>query len=139
MSSRPGPSASPGPPAAGPAAGDVRRLNALVWFAALGGALAWAAQLAFGYELGLARCSGARFGIAFHVWSVALAAAAVAIAVLAEAAAIFAFRATREGERLALKRIHFLATVAMTVNPLVLAISAMSGVGTSLLSLCHQS
>jgi hypothetical protein len=119
----------------------LRRLNALVWFAVLGGALAWAAQLAFGYTLGIARCSSPddRFQISFHAWGVGLASAAVAVALLAEVAAILVFRTTREAEQVRLKRVHFLATAAMTVNPLVLAISAMTGVGTAVLTLCHQS
>lgn len=119
----------------------LRRLNATVWFAVLGGSLAWASQLAAGYQLGIARCSSPneRFVFSFHSWSVALAAVAVIVALLSEAVAVFVFRATRDAERLPVKRIHFLATVAIAVNPLVLAISAMTGVGTSLLSLCHQS
>lgn len=120
---------------------SLRRLNALVWFGVLGGALAWAAQLAFGYMLGTARCSspGARFVLPFHVWGVALASAAVVIALIAEAAAVLVFLATREAEQVSLKRVHFLATAAMTVNPLVLVISAMTGVGTAILTLCQQS
>jgi len=118
-----------------------RRLNALAWFAVLGGALAWAAQLAFGYQLALARCSSlnARFSIPFHVWGIALSSLAVTVALLSEATAIFVYRATREAETVRVKRVHFLSITAITINPLVLAISAMSGVGTALLSLCHQS
>lgn len=120
---------------------SLRRLNALVWFAVMGGALAWAAQLAFGYMLGTARCSSpnGRFMPPFHAWGVALASAAVAVALLAEVAAILVFLTTREAEQVPIKRVHFLATAAMTVNPLVLAISAMTGVGTAVLTLCHQS
>lgn len=119
----------------------LKRLNALVWFAVLGGSLAWAAQLTAGYQLAIARCSSpnGRFLFSFHGWSVALAVAAVLFALLSEAAAIVVFRSTREAERLSVKRVHFLATVAIAVNPLVLAISAMTAVGTSLLPLCHQS
>ncbi|MGN6373617.1 MAG: hypothetical protein ACTHM1_11635 [Solirubrobacteraceae bacterium] len=119
----------------------LKRLNAFVWFAVLGGSLAWVAQLAAGYQLGIARCSSPneRFAFSFHSWSVAFAVAAVVVALLSEGAAIFVFRATRDAERLPIKRVHFLATVAIAVNPLVLAISAMTAVGTSLLSLCHQS
>lgn len=119
----------------------LRKLNAIVWFAVLGGSLAWAAQLVVGYQLGIARCSSPneRFVFSFHAWSVAVAVAAVLVALLSEAAAIVVFRETREAERLPVKRVHFLATVALAVNPLVLAISVMTAVGTSLLSLCHQS
>lgn len=119
----------------------LRRLNALVWFAVLGGGLAWASQLVAGYQLGIARCSSPneRFVFSFHTWSAALAVAAVLVALLSEAAAIFVFLATRDAERLPVKRVHFLSTIAIAVNPLVLAISAMTAVGTSLLSLCHQS
>lgn len=120
---------------------SLRRLNLLVWFGVLGGALAWILQEAFGYMFGNARCDSAsgRFIIPFHAWSLGMAVAAVAIALAAEAVAFIVFRRTREAERLELKRIHFLSITALTINPLVLAISAMTAVGTSILALCHQS
>jgi hypothetical protein len=119
-----------------------RRLNALVWFGVLGGALTWAAQFVFGMQLGLARCESpnARFQLPVDSWAIGLAVAAVVVALLAEIAAIGAFRATREAkDEISAQRIHFLATVGMTINPLVLAIAVMSGIGVPVLTLCQQS
>lgn len=126
----------------------VRRLNALVWFGVLAGPAAWAAQFLFAMQLGLARCESpnARFQFPVDAVAIALAATAVLVAVLAELAGIAVFRATREGEKrnvlgreVSIERLHFLAAVAITVNPLALTIAVMVGVGVPVLGLCHQS
>lgn len=124
------------------AAADTRRLNALVWFGVLGGALGWAAQFVVGMQLTLARCESpsGRFAIPIEAWSVGLAAAGVLLAVLAEVTAVRVLRATRERQdELTVGRIHFLAVVAATINPLAMTIAIMAGVGVPLLSICHQS
>lgn len=120
---------------------SIRRLNALVWFGVLGGPVAWGAQFVLGMELTYARCESpdGRFPIPVHATSIALAAAGVALGLLAEAVAFAVFRATRGDERLSMRRIHFLATVGLTVNPLALIIAAMAGVGVPLLAICNQS
>ena len=116
--------------------------NALVWFGVLGGALAWAAQHVANIGIGFARCHSpdARFPVAAHPWAAGLAVAGTLVALLAEAAALRVFCATRDaGSAPPLGRVRFLATIGLTVNPLVAAIILMSGVGTLLLPLCHQS
>jgi hypothetical protein len=119
---------------------SVRRLNALVWFGVIGGAAAWAIQFLFGMQLGLARCESpnARFQFPVHGWAIGLAAGALAILVLAQVSSVVVFRATREKETISMQRIHFLATVGLTVNPPLMAIAIMTGVGSPLLSLCQQ-
>jgi hypothetical protein len=65
--------------------------------------------------------------------------------VLAELAAIGVFRATRPDQHsqrpadITTGRLHFLAAVGMTVNPLTLVICAMVAIGVPLLGLCNQS
>jgi hypothetical protein len=121
---------------------NVRRLTVLAWFGALGGAAAWATQFVVGMQLGLARCEGQadRFRIPIEGWSIGLAAGASLIVIGAQLAAFMVFRATREpGESVPAQRLHFLATVALTVNPLVLAAAVMAGVGVPVLAPCHQS
>lgn len=116
--------------------------NALLWFAVLGGATAWAVQFVASLGFGWAQCNSPpdRFGLPVHGWDVALAAAAALVAVLAALTALRIFLATREvGNAPPLGRVHFLATIGLTVNPLALAIIVMSGIGVSLLPLCHQS
>ena len=119
------------------------RLNALVWFGALGGPAAWAIQFLFAMQIGLARCESpdARFQFPVHAWSVGLAAAGVLAGILAELAALTVFRATRDvpEDDVPAGRLHFLAAIGMTVNPLTVTLCAMTGVAVPLLGLCHQS
>jgi hypothetical protein len=132
---------------ANPRGSGRRRLNRLAWFGVLGGPVAWAAQFLFGMQFGLARCESpdGRFQFPVHTISPVLGAAGVLVAVLAELAAIAVFRATRPDEHsqqaadVTAGRLHFLAAVGMTVNPLTLTICAMVAVGVPLLGLCHQS
>ncbi|MGI8904084.1 MAG: hypothetical protein DLM64_15835 [Solirubrobacterales bacterium] len=116
--------------------------DVLAWFGVLGGSAAWLVQFVAAHAFGIARCDSpdARFQLPVHAWSIALAAAGTLVAVLAEVVAIRIWMATREaGSKPPGGRLHFLATVGVTVNPLALAIIVMSGVGVSLLPLCQQS
>src|SRR5581483_1348397 len=105
-----------------------RSLTVLAWFGVLGGPVAWAAQFLFGMQFGLARCESpnGRFPFAVHAISPALGATGVLVGVLAELAAIAVFRATRPDRHsqraadLTTGRLHFLAAIGMTVNPLTL-------------------
>ncbi len=116
--------------------------DGLLWFGVLGGALAWAVQFVAGLAFGLARCQSpdARWQLSVHALGIAVAAVGAVIAVLAQVVAFKAFRATREaGSEPPGGRVHFLATIGMTVNPLALAIIVLSAVGLALLPLCQQS
>lgn len=119
---------------------SMRRQNMTVWFAVFGGALAAAAQFVLGMQLGLARCEppATRFLIPIDAWAIALAAAAAVVVVVAMLASIAVFRATRDAQGRA-ERIHFLAVVGITVNPLLLALVVMDGVGVPVLTVCQQS
>jgi hypothetical protein len=123
------------------------RLNRLAWFGVLGGPVAWAAQFLFGMQLSLARCESpnGRFQFPVHTISPVLGAIGILAGVLAELAAIAVFRSTRPDQHsqqaadVTTGRLHFLAMVGITVNPLTLAICAMAAVGVPLLGLCQQS
>jgi hypothetical protein len=123
------------------------RLNKLVWFGVLGGPVAWAVQFLFAMQFGLARCESpdARFQFPVHVISVALGAIGVLVSVLAMLAAIAVFRATSADEhtqqpaQITTGRLHFLAAVGITVDPLTAMICAMVAIGVPLLGLCQQS
>lgn len=122
-------------------------LGKLAWFAVLAGPAGWALQFLLAMQLGLARCESpdARFQLPVHVISATLGGVGFALGLLAELTAIAVYRATREDEhtqdpsQIATGRIHFLAAVGMTVNPLTAAICAMVAIGVPLLGLCHQS
>jgi hypothetical protein len=123
------------------------RLNRFAWFGVLGGPVAWAAQFLLGMQFGLARCESPneRFQFPVHTISPVLGAIGVLVGVIAELAAIAVFRTTRPDQHsqqaadITTGRLHFLAVVGMTVNPLTLAICAMVAVGVPLLGLCQQS
>jgi heme/copper-type cytochrome/quinol oxidase subunit 2 len=121
---------------------NIRRFNFLIWFGILGGPMAWAGVHVAGYAFGLAQCDdpASRWQLPVHAWDVAFAAAGVTIAVVAEAVCVWIFRRTRtEDNDPPVARLHFLSVIGLTVNPLALAIMVMTGIGTSFLSLCHQS
>ncbi|MGH2864612.1 MAG: hypothetical protein ACRDJX_05120 [Solirubrobacteraceae bacterium] len=128
-------------------ASSTTRLNKIVWFAVLGGPAAWAVQFLVGMQFSLARCESpdARFQFPVHAISAALGATGVLVGVLAELCAIAVFRATRgdqhthDPDQITTGRLHFLAAVGMTVNPLTLTICAMVAIGAPLLGVCHQS
>ncbi len=127
----------------------------LVWFGVLGGGLAWAAQHVAGYALGIAQCDPPipRWQISVHWWQAGLACAALLVALAALLVSLRLFLRTRGGDDLEIYdpvargdttvepvgRVQFLALVGLTVNPLVIAIIVMDGIGAPLLSLCHQS
>jgi hypothetical protein len=123
------------------------RLNRLAWFGVLGGPVAWASQFLVGMQFSLARCESpdGRFRFPVHTISPVLGGAGVLLGILAELAAIAVFRATRPDQHsqraadVTTGRLHFLAAVGITVNPLTLTICAMVAIGVPLLGLCHQS
>jgi hypothetical protein len=104
-------------------------------------------QFLFALQFGLARCSSAdaRFPLPVDVISAILGAAGVLVAVLGELAAVAVFRATQEDShtqapaQITDGRLHFLAAIGMTVNPLTAVLCAMVAIGVPLLGLCHQS
>jgi hypothetical protein len=125
----------------------VSRLSKLVWVAVLGGPAAWALQFLFSIQFGLARCESpnARYQVPVHAISAVLGGAGALIGFLCLLIAIAVFRATSADEHtadpteIASGRVHFLAAIAITVNPLTAVLCAMVAVGSPLLPLCQQS
>jgi hypothetical protein len=121
---------------------EIARTPILLWFGLLGPPLAWTFQHVAGFALTDAACSGPgpRPEFTVDAWLIVVAAVGAAIALLGELAAIAMFRRTRDApEEPPASRVHFLSVVAMTIGPLFLAIILMSGLGSILLSACHQS
>lgn len=128
-------------------------VDAVVWFGVLGAPLAWTTMFVFGMGMTLAACNpgGGPWGIPVDTWTIVATALAAAVAVLALAASIAMFRATREpGEEWTRLthveedpppegRVHFLATVGITIAPLFFFIIMMSGLGALNLVTCRQS
>ncbi|HTX46671.1 MAG TPA: hypothetical protein VMD48_10345 [Solirubrobacteraceae bacterium] len=125
----------------------IRRLNTLAWFGVLAGPVGWALQFLFGMQLGLARCESPnrRFQFPVHTTSAVFGGAGFVLGLLGLAAAFSVFRTTRpdphtqDAAAITEGRLHFLAAVGMTVNPLTAAICLMVAVGVPLLDLCVQS
>jgi len=118
-----------------------RQTRTLLWFGVLGAPAAWVAQFLFGYAVTEAACdaAGTKWGIPVDAWAAIATVVAGVIAVLAGAAAVAMFRTTRRsGSEPPAGRIHFLATIGLTVAPLFLCIIVLNGVGAIVLANCHQ-
>jgi heme/copper-type cytochrome/quinol oxidase subunit 2 len=111
----------------------MRRAEFLQWFGLLGAALAWTAQLVLGFGVADARCAaaGIRWGLDLDTWQIVLMAVAGVLVLLAEAAAVWLFRATKDtgpsgpppwGRR------HFFVAGASLGNILFLVMIVLSGV-----------
>ncbi len=124
-----------------------------VWFAVLGGAVAWAVQFVINLAFTFAQCNAppGRWQLPVHEWEIAVSAVAVAIGLTAAGASLLLYRKTNrldhiaQAERRGLGsepptgRINFLATVGLTVNFLALVIIVMTAIGAPLLPVCQQS
>lgn len=125
----------------------------VVWFAVLGGPLAWAVQFVANYAFGAAQCDdpAARWQLPVHAWELGLGAAGIAVGLAAVAVSLALYLRTAgiddihhevlrgKGGAPPQARIHFLAICGLVVNFLALAIMLMTVVGAPLLSLCQQS
>lgn len=110
-----------------------------LWYGVLGAPFAWTAQLVIGFWIAESACDPGGGGVSVDGWAVAVTLIAAAAAVLAEACAIAVFRATKDaGTEPPAGRIHFLATVGLTIGPLFFCIILMSGLGVVALPNCHQ-
>ncbi len=122
-------------------------LSKLAWSAVLGGPAAWGLQFLFATQFGLARCESpnGRFQFPVHTISATLGAVGALVGLLGTLVAIAVFRATAEDEhtqqpsQITNARLHFLAAVGITVNPLTAVLCLMVAIGVPLLELCHQS
>jgi hypothetical protein len=131
--------------------------TALVWFGALGGAVAWATQFVVGVMFTWAQCNAppGRWELPVRTWQSALAAAGSVVGLAAISVCMVIYRRTRgtesdpdvvaETERAGkgtpppVGRINFLATTGLLVNTLALAIMIMTAIGAPLLRVCQQS
>lgn len=106
----------------------------------LGGFIAWALQFVANLAFSFAQCNSDRWRLPIHSWEIGLGSAAIAAGLAAEAAALTIFLRTRDADDTPpTGRIHFLATVGLTVNFLAIAIMVLTTVGAPLLRACRQS
>lgn len=126
--------------------------TAAVWFAVLGGGLAWAIQFVAGLGVTFAQCeqTSGRTMVAVRTWQTIFSLAGTAIGLVSIVLAAWLYRATaiddypehlRAGDDVPppTGRIHFLATVGLVVNLLAVAIMVMTAIGAPLLRFCQQS
>jgi hypothetical protein len=127
--------------------------NRVVWFAVLGGGIAWVVQFAANLSLTWAQCNAppGRFHVPVHSISIAISVVAIVIGVLSIAVALWLYLYTYQFKHVAVAerrgegtgpptgRVNFLSVVGLTVNFLSLAIMIMTGIGAPLLSVCRQS
>jgi hypothetical protein len=127
--------------------------NRVVWFAVLGGAIAWVVQFVANLSLTWAQCNapaGRGFHVPVHVASVVISAVAIAIGATAMGVSLWLYLYTYQFKHVVIAerrgegsgpptgRINFLSVVGLTVNFLALAIMIMTGIGAPLLSVCKQ-
>lgn len=126
--------------------------TAAVWFAVLGGALAWTVQFVINLYFTWAQCLQpiGRWDLPMHAWQIGLSAGAIAVGLAATVEALriyrIAFRVRDvdgeerrgDGSPPPVGRVHFLAMIALTVNFLAMVIVVMTGIGAPLLGVCQQ-
>jgi hypothetical protein len=119
------------------------RLEALQWFGLFAGPLVFAAQYVAQLFTVYANCSpaGSRWSVPQHGLQLGFTIAAAAVIAAAEAAALLAFRATRDVDQEGdppLGRIHFLALASLVIGPLLLALVLLGGLGAVFHPSCRQ-
>jgi hypothetical protein len=119
------------------------RLEALQWFALFAGPLAFAGQHVAEVFTSLADCNpaGASWAVPQHSVQIGLTVAAALVVAAAEGAAYLAFRETSDVETEGappLGRIRFLATAALVIGPIFLALVLLSGLGAAAHPNCRQ-
>lgn len=126
--------------------------TATVWFAVMGGGVAWVVQFCALLYFTWAQCNqvATRFDLPVHAWQIGLSIGALAIGGAATVQSVRIFRLSfragdidaqerrGDGSPPPLGRIHFLAIVALTVNFLAMVIVIMTAVGGPLLPVCQQ-
>jgi hypothetical protein len=127
--------------------------TAVIWFAVLGGPVAWTVQFVTNLAFTFAQCNApaGRWQLPVHGWEIVLSAVAVGVGLAAMGVSLWLYRRTYhldhiaeaerrgEGSGPPSGRINFLAQVGLTVNFLALAIIVMTGIGAPLLEACRQS
>ncbi len=130
-----------------------RRLDRLIWFGVLGGALAWAVQFVANLAFTFAQCNApaGRWQLPVHAWEIALSVVAVAVVLAAEGVCGWLFLHTYQHDHVSAPerhgdgspaptgRINSLSMMGLLVNFLVLAIIVMTAIGAPLLAVCQQS
>lgn len=125
----------------------------LVWFAVIGGGLAWGAQFVANLFLTFAQCNQltSHRTLPLHTIEVIISVVAALVAISAEGVAITLFRRTARVDHTAQEemrglgslppvgRVNFLAMMGLLVNFLALSIIVMTAVGAPLLAVCQQS
>jgi hypothetical protein len=119
-----------------------RRLSMLQWLGLLGGGLTWAAQLLIGFGTTQAECSVGemRWGIVNDTWQLSLLFVAGLVVVGAESAAAIVFVRTRDvgkDDPPPQGRLHFFATAALVANLLFLVVIVLSGIASTVGTLCR--
>jgi hypothetical protein len=115
-------------------------LETLQWFGLLAGPAAFAVEHVVGVEAALADCNPARLDVPVHWLQLAATVVAALVVVAGEAAALGAYRATKDvgwEDEPPLGRIRFLATASLAIGPLFLALVLLGGLGAVFRGTCQ--
>ena len=129
------------------------RVDRLIWFGVLGGAIAWAVQFVANLAFTFAQCNApaGRWQLPLHDWELGLSLAAIVVVLAAEGVCGWIFVRTSKHDAVAAPerrgdgsppptgRINSLSMMGLLVNFLALAIVVMTAVGAPLLPICQQS
>lgn len=117
-------------------------VSPVLWFAVLGGPLAFVLQQGLGYWLAEAECgpTGDMWGISLAAWAIVVGAIAAAIAAAAGLTALWLFRANGNyKDSPPSGRIAFLAVAGMAISSLFLVLILITASGVLTYSTCNQS
>lgn len=120
-----------------------RRLEFLMWVGIVGAPAVWACQHVFGLGSTLAACgdAGRMWDIPIDTWVAIATSVAGLLAICGLVSSVLAYLAVRGAEidtGPPNGRIYFMSICGIVISPLFLAIILLSGIGTLLLSNCHQ-
>lgn len=122
----------------------MRRASVLQWIGLLVAPAAWFAQHVIGQAASQASCSRANrtWGMSNNAWQIGLLVGAGVLILLSEAAAVVAYRSTREGNYESappLGRIQLISVASMSTNLIFLVIVLLDGIASIVDIACRQS
>ncbi|MGH2935533.1 MAG: hypothetical protein ACRDL2_13610 [Gaiellaceae bacterium] len=122
----------------------MRRVAALQWIGLFVAPTAWWGQHLIGQAIAQAQCSVANttWHVSNREWQVGLLTGAGLLILASEAAAVAAYRETREADHESpppLGRIQLISIAAMTANVLFLVIVLLDGIASIIDTACRQS
>lgn len=115
-----------------------------MWLGVAMAPLAWMLEHGMGFGVSEANCSavGPQWGVSFSAWIIVVTVVTGAVSVVALLASVVAYRQVKEIDKDAAGppgRVWLMTVFGLIINPLMLALIVLSGVGALVLGTCTQS